>query len=50
MEIKFALKLEGYAGDQIQGPELFRQLRELIAIAQAPSGHRLKTQKPQQAC
>ena len=36
-ELRQQLKAEGYAPDQITGPTLLRQLRELCAAASGPA-------------
>jgi hypothetical protein len=35
-EVKSALSGEGYRAEQISGPALMRQLREIIRVARAP--------------
>ncbi len=37
-DLRRQLKIEGYAADQISGPMLLRQLRELVAVAKANAG------------
>lgn len=45
-DITAALKQEGYRIDQMQGPQLFAQLRRLIGAARAPEAPRTSAAPP----